>query len=143
MGREEEDSLKRMRGGLALAAVAVLAVGACNSSSGSAAPSLPTTVGEGEGALTLVAWAGYVVGGTGGEQVEGYDWVTDFETATSCKVYVKPAGSSDEMVTLMASGQYDGVSASGDATLRLIKGGEVAAVNLTLVHNYAKVFEGL
>ncbi|HEX5149439.1 MAG TPA: hypothetical protein VFW02_10180, partial [Candidatus Limnocylindrales bacterium] len=78
-----------MRGGLALAAVAVLAVGACNSSSGSAAPSLPTTVGEGEGALTLVAWAGYVVGGSGGEQVEGYDWVSPFEESTGCKVTVK------------------------------------------------------
>ena len=33
-----------------------------------------------EGALNLVAWAGYVVGGTGGEQVQGYDWVTPFET---------------------------------------------------------------
>ena len=56
---------------------------------------------------------------------------------------MKPAGSSDEMVTLMASGQYDGVSASGDATLRLIRGGEVAAVNLGLIPNYANVFEGL
>ena len=35
------------------------------------------------------------------------------------------------------------MSASGDATLRLIKGGEVAAVNLDLIPNYANVFEGL
>ena len=34
---------------------------------------------------------------------------------------------SDEMVQLMQSGEYDGVSASGDATLRLIAGGEVVA----------------
>ena len=126
------------------AAAAALAVAACGGgATPTPAPSVPASVGAGEGRLDLVAWPGYVVGGTGGEQVEGYDWVADFETASGCKVYVKPAGSSDEMVTLMASGQYDGVSASGDATLRLIKGGEVAAVNLALVPNYAKVFEGL
>jgi len=66
---------------LVLGAIAAIAVSACSSgSSGTPAPSLPTTVGDGEGALNLVAWAGYVVGGTGGEQVEGYDWVTPFET---------------------------------------------------------------
>jgi putative spermidine/putrescine transport system substrate-binding protein len=126
------------------AAVAALAVSACGGgATPTPAPSVPTSVGTGEGRLDLIAWPGYVVGGTGGEQVEGYDWVTDFETASGCKVYVKPAGSSDEMVTLMQSGQYDGVSASGDATLRLIRGGEVAAVNLDLIPNYANVFEGL
>jgi len=143
MGREEEDPLKRMRGGLALAAVAVLAVGACNSSGGSAAPSLPTTVGEGEGALTLVAWAGYVVGGTGGEQVEGYDWVSPFEEATGCKVTVKVGLDSANMVQLMKTGEYDGVSASGDATLRLIAGGDVSPVNFDLIPNYKDVFSGL
>ena len=133
-----------MRGGLALAAVAVLAVGACNSSGGgSAAPSLPTTVGEGEGALTLVAWAGYVVGGTGGEQVEGYDWVSPFEEATGCKVTVKVGLDSANMVQLMKTGEYDGVSASGDATLRLIAGGDVAPVNFDLIPNYKDVFDGL
>src|SRR5213593_4124680 len=107
-----------MRGGLAVAALAAVIVGACNSSTGSAGPSLPTTVGEGEGALNLVAWAGYVVGGTGGEQVEGYDWVTPFEESTGCKVTVKVGLDSANMVQLMKTGQYDGVSASGDATLR-------------------------
>ena len=143
MGREEEVPLKRMRGGLALAAVAVIAVGACNSSSGTAAPSVPTTVGEGEGALTLVAWAGYVVGGTGGEQVEGYDWVSPFEEATGCKVTVKVGLDSANMVQLMKTGEYDGVSASGDATLRLIAGGDVAPVNFDLIPNYKDVFAGL
>src|SRR3712207_9546572 len=47
------------------------------------------------------------------------------------------------MVTLMRSGNYDGVSASGDATLRLIAGGDVAPVNTDLIPNYADVFEGL
>ena len=135
--------MKRMRGGLALAAVAVIAVGACSSSGGSAAPSLPTTVGDGEGALNVVAWAGYVVGGTGGEQVEGYDWVTPFEDATGCKVTVKVGLDSANMVQLMKTGEYDGVSASGDATLRLIAGGDVSPVNFDLIPNYKDVFEGL
>ncbi|MBA2380546.1 MAG: ABC transporter substrate-binding protein, partial [Chloroflexi bacterium] len=103
----------------------------------------PTAVGDGEGELNLIAWAGYVVGGTGGEQVEGYDWVTPFETATGCKVTVKVGVDSSNMVQLMKTGQYDGVSASGDATLRLIAGGDVSPVNFDLVPNYKDVFEGL
>ncbi len=87
-------------------------------------------MGAGEGALNLVAWSGYVVGGTGGEQVEGYDWVTPFEKATGCKVNVKVGVDSANMVQLMKTGEYDGVSASGDATLRLIAGGDVVAGQL-------------
>jgi putative spermidine/putrescine transport system substrate-binding protein len=103
------------------------------------------TVGEGEGELNLVAWTQYVIGGTGGEPVPdgGYDWVTPFETATGCKTTVKVGASSSEMVQLMKTGQYDGVSASGDATLRLIAGGDVAAVDTSKIPNYANVFEGL
>ena len=47
------------------------------------------------------------------------------------------------MVQLMKTGQYDGVSASGDATLRLIAGGDVAPVNFDLIPNYTDVFDGL
>ncbi|HUP54751.1 MAG TPA: extracellular solute-binding protein [Methylomirabilota bacterium] len=108
----------------------------------SATPSA-ATVGPGEGQLNLIAWAGYVVGGTGGEQVEGYDWVTPFEEATGCKVTVKVGLDSSNMVQLMKTGEYDGVSASGDATLRLIAGGDVSPINFDLVPNYKDVFEGL
>ena len=103
------------------------------------------TIGEGEGELNLVGWTQYVMGGTGGEAVPegGYDWVTPFEAATGCKTTVKVGASSSEMVQLMKTGQYDGVSASGDATLRLIAGGDVAAVDTSLIPNYANVFEGL
>ena len=129
---------------LALAAIAAIAVGACSGgASGTAKPSLPTSVGAGEGALNLVAWSGYVVGGTGGEQVEGYDWVTPFEEATGCKVNVKVGVDSANMVQLMKTGEYDGVSASGDATLRLIAGGDVVPVNFDLIPNYKDVFAGL
>jgi putative spermidine/putrescine transport system substrate-binding protein len=86
-----------------------------------------------EGEVNIIAWSGYVE----------KDWVTPFEQSTGCKVNTKLGGSSDEMVTLMRTGNYDGVSASGDATLRLIAAGDVAPVNHDLIPNYENVFEGL
>ncbi len=43
----------------------------------------------------------------------------------------------------MKTGQYDAVSASGDASLRLIASGDAAPVNTSLVPNYKDVFSGL
>jgi putative spermidine/putrescine transport system substrate-binding protein len=109
---------------LALMAVGVSACG--SSSSGTAASTLPTSIGTGEGQLNLVAWEGYA-------QPE---WVKPFEKQSGCVVHAKYAGSSDEMVTLMRQGggsQYDMVSASGDASLRLIRGGDVQEMNVALV----------
>jgi putative spermidine/putrescine transport system substrate-binding protein len=103
-------------------------------------PKAATEVGAGEGQVNLIAWAGYVEDGSTDPKV---DWVSDFEKETGCQVNVKIGNTSDEMVTLMRTGQYDGVSASGDATLRLIAGGDVAPVNTDLIPNYADVFEGL
>jgi putative spermidine/putrescine transport system substrate-binding protein len=99
-----------------------------------------TELGEGEGEVNLIAWAGYVEDGSTDPAV---DWVTDFEKETGCKVNVKLGNTSDEMVTLMRTGEYDGVSASGDATLRLIDGGDVDPVNTDLIPNYADVFDAL
>ena len=65
--------------------------------------------------------------------------MTPFEKETGCQVNVKLGNTSDEMVQLMRTGQYDGVSASGDATLRLIYAGDVAPVNTDLVPNYATI----
>ncbi|MGH3344675.1 MAG: ABC transporter substrate-binding protein [Carbonactinosporaceae bacterium] len=98
------------------------------------------SLGKGEGQVNLVAWAGYAEDGSTDPKV---DWVTPFEKKTGCQVNTKVAGTSDEMVTLMETGEYDVVSASGDASLRLIAGGTVEPVNLDLVPNYADVFEGL
>jgi len=87
---------------------------------------LPTSVGKGEGKLTLVAWEGYTE----------KQWVAPFEKATGCDVTSKYAGSSNDMFNLMTSGgggQYDMVSASGDASLRLIYAGAVAEVNMKLI----------
>jgi len=105
----------------------VVGASACGSSSSTTSTAnLPTSVGNGEGALNLIAWEGYT-------QPE---WVKPFEKATGCVVHAKYAGSSDEMVTLMRQGggsQYDMVSASGDASLRLIRGGNVAPMSVALV----------
>ena len=79
-------------------------------------PEAPKTgLGDGEGEVNLIAWAGYVEDGSTDPKV---DWVSDFEKETGCQVNTKVGNTSDEMVTLMRTGQYDGVSASGDATLR-------------------------
>jgi putative spermidine/putrescine transport system substrate-binding protein len=114
---------------MALAAL-MLVISACGSSNsgggGGSASNLPTSIGKGEGALNVVAWEGYTQP----------QWVKPFEQQTGCQVHAKYAGSSDEMVTLMRQGggsQYDLVSASGDASLRLIRGGNVAPVNVNLI----------
>src|SRR5205085_8238787 len=137
---------------LALVACAALwGAAGCGSSSGSGTktaaqgfkvPKIPMQkgVGPGEGQLNIIAWAGYAEDGSNDPKV---DWVHPFEKQTGCKVNVKIGNTSDEMVTLMRTGQYDGVSASGDATLRLIAGGDVAPVNTSLVPNYKDVFPGL
>ena len=106
----------------------------------STAEDLPTAVGEGEGQLDIIAWAGYVEDGSNDKN---YDWVTPFEKETGCQVNFKQANSSDEMVTLMRTGNYDGVSASGDASLRLVAGGDVDPVNVDLVPNYADIYPAL
>jgi putative spermidine/putrescine transport system substrate-binding protein len=102
--------------------------------------SAPTSVGAGEGELNIVVWAGYAEDGSNDKSV---DWVHPFQQQTGCKVNVKVGNTSDEMVTLMKTGQYDGVSASGDATLRLIYSGDVAPVNTSLVPNYATIADFL
>ncbi|PUA79293.1 ABC transporter substrate-binding protein [Nocardioides currus] len=106
---------------------------------GFTAPDVPmaSELGDNEGALSILAWPGYAEDGSTDKTV---DWVTPFEEKTGCQVDVKTFGTSDEAVSLMQSGQYDVVSASGDASLRLIAGGDVAPVNTDLVPNYADVW---
>ena len=132
-----------MRNILALAAAAAIAISACNSGSGgSPAPSLPASIGDGEGQVSVLAWPGYVEDGTTSPDV---DWVTSFETATKCNVTVQTFGTSDEAFTLFQTNptQYDVISASGDASLRLVAGGFVQPVNVDIIPSYAEIFEDL
>ena len=132
---------------LAAASAALLVLAACSSggSSGGGSASVPNVpmakkLGANEGQLNIIVWAGYAEDGSNDPSV---DWVTPFEKETGCQVNAKIAGTSDEMVQLMRTGGYDGVSASGDATLRLVYGGQVAPVNTKLVSNYATISDFL
>src|SRR5262245_21780820 len=128
----------RVRKLLAVVAVGLLAA-AC-SGGGSPAPSAAASLGANEGEVNLVIWGGYA---ERGEVDPNYDWVTPFETATGCKVNTTDMTDSNNGVSLMQSGNYDGGSFSGDATTRLMVGGIVAPVNTALIPNYANIFEGL
>ncbi|MBP1883398.1 ABC transporter substrate-binding protein [Sinorhizobium mexicanum] len=95
-------------------------------------------LGKGEGELSIVAWAGYI---ERGETDKNYDWVTDFEKETGCKVSVKTAATSDEMVALMNEGGFDLVTASGDASLRLVAGKRVQPINTDLIPSWKTIDE--
>ena len=123
---------------MVLSALSIVMVGVVTVSSGAGASGLSApnagmkpqaSVGKGEGLLNLIAWSGYVQP----------QWVKPFTKATGCVVHAKYAGSSGEMVSLMANGgggQYDLVSASGDADLRLIYNGSVKPVNMSLIPSW-------
>ena len=94
------------------------------------------SIGEGEGEVAIISWAGYI---ERGETDPKFDWVTQFEKDTGCKVTNKTAATSDEMVALMNEGGFDLVTASGDASNRLISGGRVQEINISLVPSYSKI----
>jgi spermidine/putrescine-binding protein len=128
--------------GLALASAAALLLTACGTNGGG-----PTDgggaageLGEFEGAVSILAWPGYVEDGSNDPAV---DWVTPFEQDTGCEVTVKTFGTSDEALNLMKTGEYDVVSASGDASLRLVAAGDVVEVNTDLLKNYDGIFDFL
>ena len=126
---------------VSLVGIAALALAACSGgASGSAGPSAQASLGAGEGALNLIIWAGYAERGA---VDPNYDWVTPFEEKTGCIVKTTDMTDSNNGVSLMQSGDYDGGSFSGDATSRLMAGGIVAPVNTALIPNYANIFEGL
>jgi putative spermidine/putrescine transport system substrate-binding protein len=102
---------------------------ACSSNSPPAKPDATAP----EGVLNIIAWPGYIERGASDKQ---YDWVTPFERSTGCKVNVKTAGTSDEMLSLMHQGGYDLVTASGDAALRLVRDGTVQPLDLDRIKRY-------
>ncbi|HYX84234.1 MAG TPA: ABC transporter substrate-binding protein [Gaiellales bacterium] len=77
-------------------------------------------IGPLEGHLNLIAWQGYTEPNV----------VKPFEAQTGCQVHVQYGQTSDDMVRLMRTGNFDGVSASGDATNRLIAAGDVVPVDV-------------
>jgi putative spermidine/putrescine transport system substrate-binding protein len=125
-----------------LAASALLAAACTTGGGGSAAPSTISEVGDGEGQLSVLAWPGYVEDGSTDPAV---DWVTPFEEETGCQVTVQTFGTSDEAFTLFQTNpdQFDVISASGDASLRLVAGDFVQPVNVDLIPSYAEIFEDL
>jgi putative spermidine/putrescine transport system substrate-binding protein len=128
---------------LAAAGVVALVAAACGGgASGTPAPSLPTEIGDGEGQVKVLAWPGYVEDGSTSPDV---DWVSSFEDETGCEVTVQTFGTSDEAFTLFQTNpeEYDVISASGDASLRLVAGGFVQPVNVDIIPSYAEIFEDL
>lgn len=127
---------------LALLATVALLAAACGRAEEAPAggdtqgPEVISEIGPTEGELSLIAWPGYTEKG----------WVKPFERETGCKVTVKYGNTSDEMVNLMRQGGgtlYDGVSASGDATNRLIAAGDVAAIDIGMFEDYDQVMQAL
>ncbi|HEY7537060.1 MAG TPA: extracellular solute-binding protein [Gaiellaceae bacterium] len=84
-----------------------------------------------EGEVNLIQWAGYA------------QLVDEFKAQTGCTVNTKDGTTSDDMVSLLSTGEYDGVSASGNASVRMMERGDVAPVNTDLIPNYADVQEGI
>lgn len=123
---------------LVVLALTSLVLAACGGSTGSTG--MKTEIGDGEGEVSIISWAGYI---ERGETDPNYDWVTEFEAQTGCKVTNKTAATSDEMVTLMNDGGFDLVTASGDASNRLIAGGTVQPINIDLIPSWSTVDDRL
>jgi len=132
------DTRKFYQHGFVLLMVMALILSACSPQAAAEQPAGGPLkeIGEGEGEVSIVAWAGYI---ERGETDPAYDWVTDFEKQTGCKVTVKTAATSDEMVALMNEGGFDLVTASGDASNRLIAAGKVQEINISLIPSWSKV----
>ncbi len=105
-----------------------------------APPETQAEIGEGEGAISILAWPYYAENGS---KDPALDWVSAFEDETGCKATIKEFGTSDEAFTLFGSGDYDVVSASGDSSLRSVAAGDAAAINTDLIDTYADLADFL
>jgi putative spermidine/putrescine transport system substrate-binding protein len=135
--------VRRIRKRHALAVVALAAIVgafAVTAATVQAGSGLPSTIGKGEGRLNVIEWPYYTY----------KTFAHKFEVQTGCKIHRQDAGSSGEMFALMhangggGGGQYDLVSASGDASLRLIYARDVKAINIHLIPSwkqFLKVFK--
>ncbi|MGH7482164.1 MAG: spermidine/putrescine ABC transporter substrate-binding protein, partial [Longimicrobiales bacterium] len=121
----------------AVMAALVVLLASCG---GQGTSNMLTELGDGEGELNLVIWAGYAEDGSA---FPDFDWVTPFEEETGCIVNAQTQADSATGVRMLQSGEFDGGSFSGNATDRLMAAGDVAPVNVELLENYGNVFEGL
>jgi putative spermidine/putrescine transport system substrate-binding protein len=127
--------------GLLVAALSAVAAGCGGDDDGGSASSELEGLGSSieeiqelareEGQVNIVQWPLYA------------QLMDEFTAATGCKVTLKDAGTSDEMISFMGTGEYDGIVASGNATVRLMETGEVASIDEELIPNYADIQEGL
>jgi putative spermidine/putrescine transport system substrate-binding protein len=137
---------KRRLGGVALSGLLVFlafAAAGCGGGGGGSSEEQISGLGDSlddiqqkardEGQVNLVIWSGYA----------DPAWAKPFTQQTGCKVNTKDGASSDDMIDLISTGQYDGVSASGNASVRLMSRGDVAPVNTDYLPNYADVQEGI
>jgi putative spermidine/putrescine transport system substrate-binding protein len=115
--------------GVVAAIAAAFAVTAATVQAGSG---VPTKIGKGEGRLNVIEWPYYTY----------KSFAKPFEQQTGCIIHRKDAGTSQEMFALMhangggGGGQYDLVSASGDASLRLIYAHDVKPINIKLIPSW-------
>lgn len=129
---------KKLAAAAAFAASAIV-LSSCSAGGGELTLDVPdvpmhAAMGDFEGVLNIVNWSGFVEPA----------WTDEFTSTTGCVVNSRVAGTSDEMVTLMRTGEYDIVSASGDAALRLIVGGDVQPLNIDLIPNFSDdIAEGM
>jgi putative spermidine/putrescine transport system substrate-binding protein len=122
---------------VSLVALVSLVLTACGATAATPEAGGPLqSVGEGEGEVSIISWAGYIERGA---TDPNFDWVTQFEEETQCMVTNKVAATSDEMVALMNEGGFDLVTASGDASNRLIASGRVQEINIDLIPSYSEI----
>src|SRR5439155_1544718 len=116
----------------ALALVASGCGGGGGGGSTSAGGGTTTTIGKGEGSLNVLECPYYT----------DKSFAQPFEQKTGCTIHRKDAGTSNQMFALMhgngggGGGQYDLVSASGDASLRLIDAGDVQPVKINQIPSW-------
>jgi putative spermidine/putrescine transport system substrate-binding protein len=116
-----------------------------STATGSQAPlpsGVPTSIGDGEGQVSVLNWPGYVENGSTDPTV---DWVTPFQDQTGCQVTTQSFGTSDEAFSIFTTNpdKFDVISASGDASLRLVRAGYVQPVNVDLIDSYKDIYSSL
>ncbi|GAB2570349.1 extracellular solute-binding protein [Leucobacter ruminantium] len=137
---------KKLIAPVALAAAVGLALSGCAGGDGGETaeagglqidvPDVPMMekLGDNENEVNILAWSGFVEPA----------WTDQFTADTGCEVNRKIFATSDEAVQLMRTGEYDLVSASGDASLRLIVDGNVQPLNTDLIPNFGDdIVEGM